>query len=98
VEKPGLHELRDPFLAKNTMRCTRCAGQSTFTQRVSASPSKRTNGWSHTGQRAGNFHLRAPFLRLARTGPTTSGMTSPALRTMTVSPTRTSLRATSSWL
>ena len=47
---------------------------------------------------AGNFQRRAPFLRFASTGPTTSGITSPALRTMTVSPTRTSLRATSSGL
>ncbi len=84
--------------AKNTMRCTRCAGQSTLTQRVSASPSGRTNGWWHTGQCVGNFHRRAPFLRLARTGPTTSGITSPALRTITVSPSRTSFRATSSSL
>ena len=36
--------------------------------------------------------------RLATTGPTTSGMTSPARRTTTVSPGRTSLRSTSSSL
>ena len=84
--------------AKNTMRCTRCAGHSKLTQRVSASPSGRTNGSPHTGQLVGNTHLRARVPRFASTGPTTSGITSPALRTMTVSPTRTSLRATSSSL
>ena len=40
----------------------------------------------------------APSGRRDSTGPSTSGMTSPALRTMTVLPTRTSLRCTSSSL
>ena len=76
VEQAGVHELRAPAPrrgprcpcaerpAKNTMRCTRCAGQSTFTQRVSASPSSRTSGWPHTGHCVGNFHFRAPLLAL----------------------------------
>ena len=55
--------------AKNTICCTCRAGQSTFTQRVSAAPSGRTSGSPHTGQSFGNTHLRAPFLRLASTGP-----------------------------
>ena len=58
-----------PRLAKCTMRCTRCAGQSTFTQWWFASPSRRTSGCPHTGHCVGNFHLRAPRLRFATTGP-----------------------------
>ena len=42
--------------------------------------------------------LPALFCRFASTGPTTSGITSPARRTITVSPSRTSLRRTSSSL
>ena len=49
----------------------------------------------HTGHSFGNSHAFSPFFgRSDRTGPTTSGMTSPALRTMTVSPGRTSLAFT----
>src|ERR1700704_4712758 len=84
--------------AKCTIRPHRCAGQSTLTQLVAASPSARTSGCPHAGQSFGNFHRLRPLRRFASTGPTTSGITSPALRTMTVSPTRTSLRATSSSL
>ena len=43
----------------------------------------------------GIFHGRALFGRFAGTGPTISGITSPARRTITVSPFRTSLRRTS---
>ena len=64
----------------------------------SASPSRRTSGSPHAGQFAGNFQRASPLGRFARTGPTTSGITSPALRTITVSRGRTSLRATSSSL
>ncbi len=79
--------------------CSRCTGQSELTQRRSASPSSRTSGWfSPQLHVSGNFHFRAPRLRFDSTGPTTSGITSPALRTITVSPTRTSLRASSSSL
>ncbi len=84
--------------AKWTIRPHRCAGHSTFTQLVAASPSARTRGCPHAGQSFGNFHRRRPLRRFATTGPTTSGITSPALRTITVSPMRTSLRATSSSL
>ena len=88
-----------PRLAKCTMRCTRCAGQSTLMQWWFASPSRRTSGCPHSGHCVGNFHLRrAASCAWRRPGPTTSGMTSPALRTITVSPGRTSLRATSSSL
>ena len=48
--------------------------------------------------RSGTSSGRVRGGRLASTGPTTSGMTSPARRTITVSPGRTSLRATSSSL
>ena len=47
----------------------------------------------HTGHVGGEHPPGRPSGRSASTGPTTSGMTSPALRTMTVSPGRTSLAA-----
>ena len=72
-------------------RASRCAGQAALTHRVSASPSGRTSGLPHAGQSAGKVHGWAPSGRSASTGPTTSGITSPALRTITVSPGRTSL-------
>ena len=46
----------------------------------------------------GNSHGGSPSGRSDSTGPTTSGITSPALRTTTVSPGRTSFAATWSWL
>ena len=46
------------------------------------------------GHVVGNVHGSVPFGRIDSTGPTTSGITSPALRTITVSPGRTSLAAT----
>ncbi len=66
-------------------------GQSTFSQRWWASPSGRCSGWPQNGQSAGMCQTSAPSGRSDSTGPTTSGMTSPARRTITVSPTRTSL-------
>ena len=69
-----------------------------FGHRQSASPSGRTSGVPHEGQFLGIFHFRAFFGRFARTGPTISGITSPARRTITVSPLRTSLRRVSSSL
>ena len=50
------------------------------------------------GTSSGTSTRRAALAASASTGPTTSGITSPALRTITVSPGRTSLRATSSSL
>ncbi len=77
------------------MRWSRWKGHAGSTQRVSASPSGRTssvcNGHGHN---VGNCHGRLSAGRSASTGPTTSGMTSPALRTTTVSPGRTSFRRT----
>ena len=49
---------------------------------------------SGQGHVVGNVQGREPFRRVASTGPTTSGITSPALRTITVSPGRTSLART----
>jgi hypothetical protein len=77
-----------------------CAGQDTvFGQRTSTSPSGRPSSVPHSGHDVGMTNSRtAASSRSASTGPTTSGMTSPARRTTTVSPIRTSLRFTSSWL
>ncbi len=47
------------------------------------------------GHFVGITHGFSPFGRSASTGPTISGITSPALRSTTVSPGRTSLRLTS---
>ena len=69
-----------------------------FKHRVAASPSFRTSSAPHDGHFLGIFHRRVPFGRFDNTGPTTSGMTSPARRTTTVSLGRTSFRATSSSL
>ena len=81
------------------IRWSRWNGQAASTQRVSASPSGRTSVLlSGHGQIVGNAHGRCRFGRIESTGPTTSGITSPALRTITVSPGRTSLAATWSWL
>ena len=87
-----------PREAKWKIRCTRWAGHSRLTQYRSASPSRRTSSWPQTGQSLGNRQGTASAGRSDSTGATTSGMTSPALRTTTVSPSRTSLRATSSSL
>ena len=57
-------------------------------------PSARCSGWPHTGQLRGKDHGSDPGARSDSTGPTTSGITSPARRTITVSPGRTSLAAT----
>ena len=83
-----------PRDAKWAMRARRLAGQSGFTQLCWASPSTRTSGLPQTGQSAGKRHGLAPFGLSSSTGPTISGMTSPALWTITVSPRRTSLAAT----
>ena len=87
-----------PRDAKCPMRPSRWAGQSTLTQNVSDSPSMRMSGPWHTGHSAGKVHSGRPSGRFDRTGATTSGITSPALRTVTVSPGRTSFTRTWSWL
>ena len=49
----------------------------------------------HEGHSVGISHSASPSGRSASTGPRISGITSPALRRITVSPGRTSLRLTS---
>ena len=85
-------------LAKCSSACLRCAGQNRPpVQCQSASPSSRTMALPHTGQCPPSRLNRSngsPALagRISITTPTTSGITSPARRTITVSPMRTSLR------
>ena len=67
-------------------------------QRNATSPGSRTTELPQLGHTLGISQMRASGLRRESTGPSTSGITSPAFRTMTVSPTRTSLRCTSSKL
>src|SRR2546421_5695150 len=74
-----------------------CDGQPTLLGQNQYAPS-RTRAVRHDVHLFGNLHTFALDGRLERTGPTTSGITSPARRTMTVSPSRTSLRLTSSSL
>ena len=71
---------------------------SLFGQRQSASHSARTSRVLQAGQHRGNRQGFESFGRFESTGPTTSGITSPARRTMAVSPTRTSRRFTSASL
>ncbi len=79
--------------------CARWAGQSIVgAVGVGLALGRARAAVPHTGQCVGNAHGSRVGGRRASTGPTTSGITSPALRTITVSPGRTSLRATSSWL
>ncbi len=87
-----------PRLVQWIRRSHRCAGHATLVQRATTSPGGRQTSLWHEGQQSGITHGGAPAGRIPGTGPTTSGMTSPALRTMIVSPTRTSLRWTSSSL
>ena len=73
------------------------AGQASWLrQRRSRSPSFCwASGVPQAGHSVGISHSGSPSGRSASTGPTISGMTSPALRSTTVSPGRTSLRLTS---
>ncbi len=75
-----------------------CAGQSIDTQRKATSPSSRTTGLPQLGQCVGMWNSVTSAGRSSSTGPTTSGITSPALWTTIVSPTRTFLRRISSRL
>ena len=83
--------------AKCSSDCLRCAGQKRPpVQRATASPSSFFTVEPHTGHFDGS-------LKGSRRGPfeatrATSGMTSPARRTTTVSPAQMSLRRTSSSL
>ena len=69
-----------------------------FGQRQSTPPSSRTSGVPQAGHTVGNSKARSSPVPTSTTGPTTSGITSPALRSTTMSPISTPLRATSSAL
>ena len=69
-----------------------------FGQRQSTSSSSRANVVPHAGQTTGNSNSVSAPVRRSATGPSTSGITSPALRRITMSPTSTPLRLTSSAL
>ena len=77
-----------------------CAGhERAFGQRRSMSPSfAGASGEPHSGQSAGITKARSVPSRSSTTGPSTSGITSPALRSTTVSPISTPLALTTSWL
>ena len=65
-------------------------------QRMSLSPSfSGASGVPHAGHSVGMTKARSVPSRRSTTGPTISGMTSPALRSTTVSPMSTPLRSTS---
>ena len=80
------------------MDCSTWAGQEALGQRRSTSPSAFTTGVWQTGHSVGGVHGSVPGGRFASTTETTLGMTSPPFSMRTVSPLRTSLRATSSSL
>src|SRR6266542_3366549 len=86
-----------PRPARWNTRSRSCAGQPRLLgQRMSISPSLAgASGEPHSGQWVGIWKARSVPSRMSTTGLTISGMTSPALRTTTVSPIRTPLRATS---
>ena len=86
--------------ARYSNRAESCAGQDcVLGQRQSASPSFcGANFVPHAGQFSGKVHSYSLPSRCSRTGPRTSGIISPALRIMTVSPMSTPLRLTSDWL
>ena len=90
---------RAPRPARWKSRSRSWAGQArVFGQRQSTPPSSRTSGVPQAGHTVGNSKARSPPVRTSTTGPTTSGITSPALRSTTMSPISTPLRATSSAL
>ena len=78
-------------------RSRSCAGQDcVLGQRMSASPSLAgASVVPQAGHSVGITHSTASSGRRSMTGATISGITSPALRSTTVSPTRTFLRLTS---
>ena len=84
-------------LATWNSRSRSCAGQDrVFGQRRSASPSfSYASSVPQAGQWVGIAKARSVPSRRSTTGPTISGITSPALRRTTVSPISTPLRLTS---
>ena len=81
------------------MACLRCAGQNKPpVQRATASSAGRSMCDPHSGQTLGMANCAAFAGRFSNITETTSGITSPARRTITVSPMRMSLRRISSSL
>ena len=81
-----------PREAKCSTRRTRCCGQARLGQYESAASSSRSTAAPQAGQAAGMAKTRSRPSRRLTTGATTCGITSPARCTITVSPTRMSLR------
>ena len=86
-----------PRPARLDSRSRSCAGHDRLLgQRMSLSPSfSGASVVPHAGQSVGMTNSRSVPSRRSTTGPRISGMTSPALRSTTVSPMRTPLRCTS---
>ena len=84
--------------AKGMIFRSRWAGHSAPVQRMAAPSSSRTMGEPHSGQYAGRWKGSVPSGRFPFTTSSTSGIISPALRTSTVSPMRTSSLSMKSWL
>ena len=87
------------FIARRDAKCSRLrrrrAGHDVFSQRQTTSSSGFVSRLSQNGHVVGITHGDESAGRLSRTGPMTLGMTSPPFSMMTVSPSRTSRRATS---
>ncbi len=89
-----------PRETKCASSCQRRSGQTRFGHLVNTEPSALTVGVPHTGQRSRAAAADPTRLRSSAcgAGEMTCGITSPARRTITSSPTRTSLRSRSSSL
>ena len=89
-----------PRPAMCAIRSRSCAGQlRAFGHRMSASPSRSyASVVPQIGHSVGITNSRSSPVRRSTTGPTISGITSPALRSTTMSPISTPLRLTSSAL
>src|SRR6516162_7880427 len=86
-------------LARWNSRSRNWAGQDrVLGQRQSTSPSSRSSLVWHAGHLSGKTNSRSSPVRRSATGPTISGITSPALRSTTMSPISTPLRLISSAL
>ena len=91
VHRPPAGEMQERLAA------LRGAEQAARAARSRCRPPRCTTSLPQTGQRDGSVKTRASAGRRSATTPTTSGITSPARRTITVSPMRTSfLRSSSS--
>ena len=98
--QPSTSMSNAPRPARPEIRSRSWAGQvRALGQRMSLSPSfSGASGVPHAGHTVGIANSRSLPSRSSTTGPTISGITSPALRSTTVSPMSTPLRRTSSAL